>query len=110
MRLRVRVLVLMATAAAASWLAMMVVHEAGHALHAALSGGHVVRIALNPLSFSRTDVQPNPHPLWVAWGGVVWGCLLPGAAWLIGRAARWRLAFLLQFWAGFCLVANGSYL
>ncbi|HYW78763.1 MAG TPA: hypothetical protein VE890_04265, partial [Thermoguttaceae bacterium] len=58
-----------------SWLMMMVLHEAGHVLHAWLSGGHVVRVVLDPLSFSRTDVLPNPHPLWVVVGGPLWGCL-----------------------------------
>jgi hypothetical protein len=88
---------------------MMVAHESGHVLHAAVSGGRVVRVVLDPLAFSRTDVSPNPHPVFVAWGGMVWGALLPTLAWLIAWAARWRLAFLLRFWAGFCLLANGVY-
>jgi hypothetical protein len=35
---------------------------------------------------------------------------LPVAAWLVALAARWRAAFLLRFFAGFCLVANGLYI
>jgi len=94
--------------AGASWLAMMVFHECGHILHAILSGGRIARVVLHPLVFSRTDVSPNPHPLLVAWGGVAWGWILPLAIWLPLRHAR--LGFLLQFFAGFCLLANGAYL
>ena len=96
--------------AAFSWLAMMIVHEAGHVLHASLSGGTVERVALHPLEISRTDVFPNPHPHFVAWGGAVWGCVLPVAAWLVAQRAALRTAPLLRFFAGFCLIANGAYL
>ena len=96
--------------AAFSWLAMMIVHEAGHVLHASLSGGTVERIELHPLRISRTDVSPNPHPLFVAWGGAVWGVVLPAAAWLVAQRAAPRTAPLFRFFAGFCLIANGVYL
>jgi hypothetical protein len=95
-------------AAACSWLAMMIVHEFGHVLHAWASGGRVARLVLHPLAFSRTDLRVNPHPGLVAWGGVVWGSLLPVAAW--GIARRRRRGNLARFWAGFCLIANGAYL
>jgi hypothetical protein len=88
---------------------MMVAHESGHVLHAVVSGGRVVRVVLDPLAFSRTDVSPNPRPIFVAWGGMVWGAVWPLILWLWACAARWRLAFLLRFWAGFCLLANGAY-
>ena len=93
-----------------SWLAMMAVHEAGHVLHAWLSRGRVERVVLHPLGISRTDVRPNPRPHFVAWGGAVWGCALPLAAWLAARSARLRIAYLFRFFAGFCLIVNGAYL
>ena len=93
-----------------SWLAMMAVHEAGHVLHAVVSGGRVERVVLHPLAISRTDVHPNPHPLFVAWGGAAWGCLIPAAAWLAARLARLRVEYVFRFFAGFCLIANGAYL
>ena len=36
------------------------------------------------------------------------GCLVPLVVWLV--AIRWRWSFLLRFFAGFCLVANGAYI
>jgi hypothetical protein len=93
-----------------SWLGMMAVHELGHVLHAWWTGGTVTGVVLHPLALSRTDVGPNPHPLVVAWGGVVWGCLLPLA--VLG-GCRWfapRYAYLAAWFAGFCLIANGAYL
>lgn len=93
-----------------SWLAMMIFHEAGHVLHAWLSGGSVARVVLNPLSFSRTDLASNPHPLFVAWGGATWGVVIPLTLYL---AVGWRKmgsAFVFRFLAGFCLIANGAYL
>lgn len=93
-----------------SWLAMMVVHELGHVVHAWLSGGRVTKVVLHPLAISRTDISPNPSPNFVAWGGAIWGCLLP----LLARQTlgkRYTLTKpLLTFFAGFCLVANGAYL
>lgn len=93
-----------------SWLAMMAVHELGHVLHAGLSGGTVISVVLHPLELSRTDVRPNPHPLWVAWGGAVWGCLIPLAVLAVVRFSAQSYAYLAAFFAGFCLIANGAYL
>ena len=89
-----------------SWLGMMAVHESGHALGALLTGGHVQRIVLPILGFSRTDVSPNLNPLLEVWAGPVWGCVVPLSILLIARRPWpiWR------FFAGFCLIANGSYL
>ena len=39
-----------------SWLLMQAVHELGHAIGAWISGGHVERVVLHPLTISRTDV------------------------------------------------------
>ena len=93
-----------------SWLGMMAVHELGHILNAWLSGGRVVRVVLHPLAISRTDVTPNPHPQFVAWGGAVLGTLGPLAMLAIGRLVIPRYSYLLAFFAGFCCLANGLYL
>jgi hypothetical protein len=93
-----------------SWLAMMAVHEGGHVLHAWLTGGSVARVVLPPLDFSRTDLRVNPRPQAVAWGGPLWGCVLPLLAWLVARKAAPGYAYLARFFAGFCLIANGVYI
>ena len=93
-----------------SWLAMQIVHEAGHVLAAWSTGGTVTAVVLHPLAISRTDVSPNPHPLVVAWSGPLFGALAPVALWLAVRALRWRSTYLWRFFAGFCLVANGLYI
>ena len=101
---------LIAAATGFSWLMMMVVHELGHVLHAWLSGGHVVRVVLDPLSFSRTDVSPNPHPLWLVIGGPFWGCLIPLGILALVRITARPYTYLAAYFAGFCLIANGVYL
>ena len=93
-----------------SWLAMQVVHELGHVLGAVISGGHVTNVVLHPCTISRTDVFPNPHPLFVVWAGPIVGTLLPLLGFLIARFFRWPGAFLFRFFAGFCLIANGVYI
>ena len=93
-----------------SWLAMMIFHEAGHVLHGWLSGGSVSRVVLGPLSFSRTELATNPHPLFVAWGGAVWGVVIPLTLYRAVRFCKMRSAFVFRFVAGFCLIANGAYL
>ena len=57
-----------------------------------------------PFGFSRTDFAVNPHPLFVAWGGAFWGCILPLAILAVARcfAAKTRI-YLLAWFAGFCL-------
>jgi hypothetical protein len=96
---------LVAALAALGWLLLQALHEGGHVLHAALSGASVERVELHPLRLSRTLLGANPSPAFVAWGGAVWGCLLPLVLLLVpGRAA---LAGAL---AGGCLLANGVYL
>jgi hypothetical protein len=104
------VLTLVLLCGAAAWYAMMAVHESGHAIGAWVTGGRVTRVVLQPFAFSRTDVGPNPHPLFVVWSGPVWGAMLPLAAWLAVRAAKAKLEFLARFFAGFCMMANGVYL
>jgi len=92
------------------WLAMMAVHEAGHVLHAWVSGATVSAVRVPLVGFSITELSTNPRPQFVAWGGPVWGCLLPTAVWAIFRRLRWPGWGAMQFFAGFCLVANGTYL
>ena len=87
----------------------MVVHEFGHVLFAWLSGGAVARVVLSPLEFSRTDLQKNPHPLFVASGGALVGDVLPFLVFAIWRLLRRPGAYILRFFAGFCLVANAVY-
>jgi len=94
----------------ASWLAMQAVHELGHVLGAWATGGHVERVVLHPLAISRTDVSPNPRPLPVVWSGPLVGTALPLVLWSIAAALHMPGAFVLRFFAGFCLVANGAYL
>jgi hypothetical protein len=93
-----------------SWQVMQIVHELGHVLHAWWSGGTVTAVVLHPLALSRTDVSPNPSPHFVAWGGAVWGVLLPIAAWAGARRLRLPGLHVFAFLAGFCLIANGAYL
>jgi hypothetical protein len=93
-----------------SWLGMQAVHELGHILGATLSGGRVARVALHPLTISRTDLSENPHPLVVAWAGPSMGVLLPLSLWGAASAVRSPGAFALRSFVGFCLIANGAYL
>ena len=92
------------------WLGMMVVHEAGHVAGAALTGGRVVEVVLHPLAISRTDVEPNPNPLLVAWAGPVIGLMLPIVLWSSLSVLKSPAASLARFFTGFCAVANGLYL
>ncbi len=94
----------------ASWLGMMAVHESGHIVAALAAGGSIKSVALPIFGFWRTDLANNPHPLVVAWAGGVLGSLFPLPLLLVTRLAARRFAFLAQFFAGFCLIANGAYL
>lgn len=101
---------LIATLLPLSWLSMMAVHEGGHFLCAQLTNGRVTSVVLHPLAISRTDVMPNPQPLIVCWGGPILGCAVPLILWGICRMLYARFAFLIRFFAGFCLIANGAYI
>jgi hypothetical protein len=90
---------------------MLAFHEAGHVLQGWLSGAQLAAIHLPPFGFSRTDFAANPHPLFVAWGGALWGCVLPLTIFAVARCcAAKRRIYLLAWFAGFCLIANGAYL
>ena len=89
---------------------MQAIHESGHVLGAWLTGGQVTRVVLHPLTISRTDLAENPHPLLVVWAGPMVGIVAPLILWAIAYALRLNLAFLLRFFAGFGLLANGLYI
>ena len=90
-----------------SWLGMQAVHELGHVAGAWLTGGRVERVVLHPLTISRTDLSLNPRPLVVVWAGPIIGVTLPVLLW--GIVCRFPVAFVVRFFAGFCLLANGLY-
>jgi hypothetical protein len=94
----------------ACWLGMQGVHELGHVLGAWLTGGTVERVVLHPLTISRTDLGSNPQPLIVVWAGPIIGILVPLMAWSCIWGGKWRAAFVLRFFAGFCMIANGLYI
>ncbi|HWB53696.1 MAG TPA: hypothetical protein VG722_05865 [Tepidisphaeraceae bacterium] len=93
-----------------SWLLMMLIHESGHVLGAVISGGVVRHVIWSPLALSRTDVQPNPHPLFEVWAGPIFGATLPLAIGGLLQTLRRRVAYLMWAFAGFCLIANGAYI
>ncbi|MCI0333786.1 MAG: M50 family metallopeptidase [Planctomycetes bacterium] len=103
-------LVLIASTLAFSWLAMQAVHESGHVVGAFLSGGRVDRVVLHPATISQTRLSDNPHPLFVVWMGPIVGVAAPLVAMIAARVCKAPGWYLFQFFAGFCLVANGAYL
>jgi hypothetical protein len=107
---RLSQIILIVTFIGFSWLAMQAVHELGHVLGGIASGGKVVKVVLYPSTLSRTDVSPNPHPLFEVWSGAAVGTILPLVAFLIAAKFRCPGLYLFRFFAGFCLIANGVYL
>ena len=107
---RVHQAVLIFSTVLGSWLGMQDVHELGHISAAWLTGGRVSHVVVDPLAISRTDLSENPSPLVAVWGGPIFGAAIPHALWVAARAARLRSAFVLRFFAGFCLIANGAYI
>src|SRR5262249_12679286 len=53
--------------------------------------------------------RKNPHPLAVVWCGPLLGSAIPLAAFVLAAALRAPGVYLVRFFAGFCLVANGIY-
>ncbi len=107
---RLHQIVLITTFIPLCWFAMMGVHELGHMLAGWATGGEVQKVVLHPLAISRTDIEPNPHPLVVVWAGPVIGIAIPLCAWSVFSFAKMPGEYLVRFWAGFCLIANGSYI
>jgi hypothetical protein len=62
------------------------------------------------LTISRADAAPDRHPLLVVWCGPLVGVIVPLGALAVMSVVRSRYSYLLRFFAGFCLVANGVYL
>ena len=89
---------------------MQAVHELGHVIGAWVTGGRVARVVLHPLTISRTDMADNPQPLVVAWSGPLFGIVVPLLLWLLASILRHPGTFVLRFFAGFCLIANGAYI
>lgn len=102
--------VLIASTLLGSWLGMQAIHEAGHVLGALLTHGKIARVVLHPFTISRTDLVANPSPLVVVWAGPVFGIVVPFLAWCLAAAVGFSGAFVLRFFAGFCLIANGVYI
>ena len=89
---------------------MQAVHELGHATATWATGGHVAKVVLHPLTFSRTESVGSANQLAVVWNGPAAGVDLPLLILVFAYAFRWKWIYLVQFFAGFCLIANGAYL
>ncbi len=90
--------------------AMMGVHELGHILAAWMTGVTVTSVVWSPWSISRTDIQPNPSPLVVAWAGPIFGAILPVVIDLMLQLIIRKLLPLSGSFAAFCLLTNGLYI
>jgi hypothetical protein len=102
--------ILIASLIVFSWLAMMLVHELGHVIGALLTGAEVLRVVWHPLVFSRTDIGLNPAPLIVVWAGPLIGIQLPTTVAFIMQCFKCPVTYMADFFAGFCLLANGLYI
>lgn len=109
-RRRMRQMALLSALFIIAWFGMQAVHELGHVAAAWLTGGTIQHVVLHPLAISRTDVSPNPHPLTVAWSGPIVGCLAPLIVWAAAARVSLTGQRFFEFFAGFCLIANGSYI
>jgi len=98
---RLNQIVLILSTVLGSWLGMQAIHESGHVLGAWLTGGHVARVVLHPLTISRTDLDQNPNPLVVVWAGPIIGVVVPLLIWAVAAVAKLPGAFVLRFFAGF---------
>lgn len=107
---RVPQIVLVASTLLGSWLGMQLLHETGHVVAASFTGGRVLRVVLDPTTISRTDLSSNPRPLIVVWAGPIVGTTVPLVLWGAATSLRLSAAFLMRFFAGFCLIANGLYI
>jgi hypothetical protein len=74
------------------------------------TGGRIVELRLHPLAISYTLLAENPRPVWVAWMGPITGVVLPLLAWITADWIKMRGWYVVRFFTGFCLLANGAYL
>jgi Peptidase M50B-like len=107
---RTHQIILIGSTLLGSCLGMQAVHELGHVLGALATGAQVTRVVLTPTTISRTDVANNSRPLIVAWAGPIVGVIFPAVLWFLAQSARIPGAFVLRFFAGFCMIANGLYI
>jgi hypothetical protein len=107
---RIHQLLLITTFVPLCWLMMQAVHELGHVAAALTTGGTVTKIFLNPITISRTDTSGSSHPLLVVWAGPAFGVALPLALLAAFKAVKLKWDYLVQFFAGTCLIANGAYI
>lgn len=96
-----------AAAVLCSWLGFNLLHGLGQIFHAWYAGGTVSHIAVNSLGVMEVQVFPNPNPRFIAWGGILWGALLPLILLGVGRIWLPRVDYLLAFFACFCLIGTG---
>lgn len=94
----------------ASWLGMQVFHELGHVFGGVLTGAVIENVYLHPLIISHTELSQNAHPLIVVWAGPFIGGLVPLLLFFAATLFKMPFLYLLRFFAGFCLVANGAYI
>ena len=109
MKGRIRQFVFIVSFCGFCWLGMQGVHELGHVAATIASGGTVELVVLHPLTISRTDVGTNPRPVLEIWAGPVIGVVLPLLVYLAALVFRSPELYLFRFFAGFCCVANGTY-
>lgn len=107
---RIQQFILISATLIGSALGMQTIHETGHVLGAWLTGARVERVVLTPTTISCTYVVNNIHPLVVAWAGPFVGLALPVSIWLIASSLKMPGTFVLRFFVGFCLEANGMYI
>ena len=109
MQERLRFGLLAVSLAIFSWLTMQILHESGHVFHCVVSGGKISQVVLHPLAVSRTEYSKNEWPQFVAWGGIIWGSIIPIVLFVAMQMRRSDLTYLARFFAGFCLISNGVY-
>jgi hypothetical protein len=93
-----------------SWYLMMVFHELGHVVSVTINGGTIDRVILRPWTFSQTIRSGSRHEALDIWAGPLFGIAIPLVLSLVARRVAGRLVGFVQFFAGFCLIANGVYL
>ncbi|MDA7977170.1 MAG: hypothetical protein MPJ50_00195 [Pirellulales bacterium] len=110
MKQRMPQLVLIVSTLGVFWLGMQIVHEAGHLLAAWFVGADVKHVILHPLKISQTQLEQRPPPVSVVWCGSLFGMAAPLVCYATWEFLRLPGGYLWRCFAGFCLLANGTYL